>query len=213
MDLQSQLPSLFKLATQVKLFFRSRIGKGIVVGACLAAPVALVSFYWMGELTRLHEAEERIETMRMVASRSSSNSKIWEDYVSRYKEASPYFIEQVVEKHSFHKREQERLQTLLALPMFGSNERARERLSFLSGEKNAIQFAEQHPYENGKWKEVMLKQLRPVSIGEEDAGPLLELVEGRVKGSPQLTITSCRMERIDGHVEFSCECLKREMKK
>lgn len=210
MDLQSLAPSLSRVLQKGILFFKTRIGKAILCLFLGSIPLCGVVAYWVSCFTALKSAEERLSLLVLSAPKKQQEKMEWEAYRMKYADANPYYFEQKIEAQSLLQNEKQKLTALLDTAMFSSHPELHKRYRYLTSDENRFAFSEEVLYSSKKWKETLLRQLRPVEIDEHDFSYVLNALEGDVKNRPQCTITDATLHHDEGGITLHIECLKRE---
>jgi|GEM_PF-3569350 len=210
MDFRLSVPSLSKAMKRVALFFRERQGKILLTLSLASLPLLFVSVYWMQAFSNLFDAREELSVVCIRAAKSDSDKRQWDSYMQAYANPDPYYFEESVETLTFLEGEKEKLTALLEAAMFSNHDELQKRYRYITSGENALRFSEDVVLSTKKWKESVLTQLKPIEIEEKDLVTILQKVEGRGRNKPQCIITSCVIEN-DGGINFTMECLKREL--
>lgn len=211
MAFRLHVPSLNKGFLFLRQFLKENIGKVILAFSLSLLPLIGVIVYWTHFITLLDIASEDLETLRIKAAKSSRDKKIWESYIRSYSKANPFYFEDSIEQLTFLSSEEKKLSALLEAAMFSNHGELQKRYRYITSGENVLRFSEQNIFESKKWKESILRQLKPVEIDETDLIMILQKIEGRLPGKPQCIITACTLEDKEGGIIFTMECLKREL--
>lgn len=174
---------LFSFALLLPLFF-----------SCL---YALFQYHKMSDLEILFQNSCKKGKVALM----KKNQK--ENFLHRYSNANPYFLDTYIETLSFLNEEKIAIKKLLNHPALADVRTFESRLDFLTKEQNRLSFTEEAIRSNSTMKEVEEKQRFPVQMDGEDVKKLLSLLEDvkiennrpTSESRPQIVITDFRIEK------------------
>jgi hypothetical protein len=184
----------------------------------LIFPILLSAAYLFLKKTEFEELDEYfISTLRKGRNTIEKNHQK-QQFLNRYSESDPYFINQKVESLNFLQKEQEELKKLAQHPAIANKKKFKERLNFLLSQENRLIFAEENVLSSANIKETEEKQRHPVQLNREDLEYLLCLIENvsnQPSTSPQLIIRNFHLKKRNPFLhkevlEVEMELLKRE---
>jgi hypothetical protein len=141
-----------------------------------------------------------------------------EQFLRRYSDFTPYFIDQTLEPLSFMQTELKHLRSLQSHPACPDRKSIERRIAFLEGMDNRLLFAEEAVRTSKRLKETDERLMHPIEINSDDLEHLLCLIEGIPIGpftpnpqSPQLIIRDIQLDRKNENVyQLELSLLKRE---
>lgn len=172
-------------------------------------------------LSRLLQLREIEQTFDAAASRGRSalEKRLQkEQFLQRYREAEPYFIDQCLESLPLLERERRELLAMKNHPACSNRDKASRRIAFLAGPENRLAFAEENIRSSKSMKETEERLIHPVEIDLDDLEHLLALIEDLPVGafhpnphSPQLLIQDFRLTKKTPAVfELNLSMIKRD---
>lgn len=127
---------------------------------------------------------------------------VQEEFLRRYSQADPYFIDREVESLQFLEKEQKKLLSAIGHPAIAHPEPFQERLVFIQSDENKISFTEQNIRASKGVKETEEKQRYAVQVDAEDLKKLLSLIEDipidgyrSMNRSPQIIIQNFQLHK------------------
>ena len=184
----------------------------------LLVPVILVIGYLFFQQLELQDLENHFSSSMFKGKSALAKKQRKEIFLNRYSSADPYFINRQIESLKFLNEEKKELQQLIQHPALANKKIFEERLHFISGEENQLNFDEENIRSSKKIKETDEKQRHIVQMDEKDLEKTLSLIEGvsMGAGTPQLIVRNFQMKKIKTPIqnnevfEVEMELLKRE---
>lgn len=187
----------------------------------------LIPFILSGSyLLRRHAFQEQLEVRFADAAKKGklaiARKMRKENFMKRYSNADPFFLDKHIESLSFLQDERSRISSLIHHPALSNKRMLQERLEFLTSDANHLAFTEENIRISSKIKETDEKQRHPVQMSENDLHKLLASIEDIAVGEnepiakmPQLLIRDLGLKKIENPgacevVEVEMELLKRE---
>ena len=184
----------------------------------LLLPIFLAIIYLSFQKIQLQQLENRFAATAEKGKSTIEKKRRKEQFLNRFSEADPYFINKKIESLAFLETEKENLKILIQHPALPNKKLLKERFAFLSGEENRLAFSEENIRSSTKIKETDEKQRHPVQVDEKDLKKLFSLIEDvsiNPFPSPQLIIRNFKLKKretlLQNEVfEVEMELLKRE---
>lgn len=141
-----------------------------------------------------------------------------EEFLSRYSNCEPYFIDQCLEALPLLQTNIHELHAMKNHPACKNREALMKRIEFLEGSENRLSFAEENIRSSKRIKETEERLLHPVEVDANDLERLLSLIEDVAIGgyvpdpaSPQLIIQDFSLtQKNNALYELNLSLLKRE---
>jgi hypothetical protein len=184
----------------------------------LATPFALVLSSLVPRYVMLKKTEQKFDEAALQGYRALEKRQEKEQFLARYSDFEPYFIDQYLETVPLLQNSCERLIAIQNHPACKNREAIQRRIHFSQGSANRLSFAEQEVRSSQKIKETREQLLRPVEIDAYDLERLLSLIEDISIGncrphprSPQLLIENFHLSKKEGALyELNLSLIKRE---
>lgn len=195
-------------------FFFSRLSP-LIFFTFLLCPLLWVLFYLYLQMNEMNDLEMRLGSALRKGKTALERKERKEKFLACHADSDPYFLDQHIESASFLQKEKEEVQSLLHA--FPHNESIQDRLKFLAGEENKLQFTEENIRSSALIKETDEKQRHPVQMSEQDLQQILSIIEQPRGQSPQFLIRDILLKRtltpLQTEVfEVEMNLLKREFK-
>lgn len=168
----------------------------------LSLPVIFGAFYAFGQYKQIQILEERFIRACKKGSIAIERKQKKEEFIQRYSNANPYFLDEKIESLVFLGNEISDLEKLEKHPAISDNREITSRLDFLKNGMNRLSFVEESIRSNGSIKETEEKQKHSVQMNREDLKKLLSSLENIPiedffvsDHRPQIVITDFRFEK------------------
>ncbi|HAB99838.1 MAG TPA: hypothetical protein DCE71_08460 [Parachlamydiales bacterium] len=209
---------------RIGFFFFSKV-RPLFTFLMISSPLLCTGLYVVQKRLERNELQTQYETTLLKTYKSLNKRADQHRFLSRYAEAEPYFIDQHIESLPLLQEEIDWLQTYEHHPALAETKLAKQRLAYLSKEKNKISFIEEEIKKSALCQETEEKMKKPVEMSEKDLKKLLSLIENIHIGpfephpkSPQMIITNFSLKKKTSPFkqetfEVKLDLLKREFKK
>jgi len=186
--------------------------------ALLSAPFFTGLAFLAPRFLTLREVEQTFDAAAL-RGRSALEKRLQrEEFLHRYRQSEPYFIDQYLESLTLLQKELKELQSIQNHPACANRDFVRHRIAFLESPENRLAFAEENIRTSKKVKETDERLLHSVEVDADDLDHLLSLIEDIPIGSyipdshsPQLLIQDFSLMKKDhGVYELNLSLLKRE---
>lgn len=213
----------------MKTPFFERVGKycfakerSVLFFLVLSLPIVYGCFHLFSEYSKVQALEERFVNACKKGKTAIERKQKKEQFVQKFSNADPYFLDKKIESLPFLSREISELEKIIHHPALVDKRLFSSRLEFLKRGDNRLSFVEESIRSSGSIKETEEKQRYPVQMSEEDLKKLLSALESIPVGpfspeekSPQIVITDFRIEKRKTPVqtevfEVDMQFLKRE---
>ncbi len=158
-------------------------------------PFLYVPFHYFSAMNQLKKTEAYLEKVEESAVTKEQKQEINTIVRAIYGKADPKYIENKIEKLQLLKREKEALEKMMkecAFPGGASNE---VRYKFLTGEENRIRFTPGAVQTKEKIEETIETLSHPVEVDSSDLKNILQLIEEKQVGQPELLITDFKLNK------------------
>ncbi len=178
-------------------------------------PLVFMVFHYTQKKREWDAVSEQINAIHHL-SESKARKQYFNTIVrNAYSESDPLYLENQLEPLSFLKKERETLQQLLQSPTFTGNEAAEKRYAQLTSHANRLEFLQGSPQATEGIQETVCWLSHPVEIDSHDLKEILNRLEGKRKGKPQLLITDFKCHKktlLSGNevFELNIKLFKRE---
>jgi len=133
------------------------------------------------------------------------------DFIDQKTSYDIFFIDNKLESLSFLEKEKLLLSKLLAHPAYENSLEIQNRLKFIDGNINKLQFSEDNIKSTNLVKETDESQINNIEIDEVDLENILKITENSPKNSPQLIIKKFILIKTKPNVfSLDMKILKRE---
>lgn len=198
-------------------FFRGSLFLG-------ALPLLFAAFFLYLKNAEFKQIKENFAFVEEMAARTWRERLLKKEFLEKYENYDPYFLNHELEKYPFLEEESHILTDLTRHPVFEQDGTLLQRLHFLQNGANKLSFAEENIKTSKFIKETEEHQTHPVEANLSDVEKLLSLVEGVEIGRyvppeniPQLIITNFHLEKKKSSsrpfYSLSMDLLKREFQK
>lgn len=198
-------------------YFFTRKRLWILIFLCFA-PFFLTVFFLTPRLLSLRGTQKLFEETSLRGRMAFEKRKEKENFLNRFANSKPYFIDERLESIPLLKKNLEDLQMMKNHPACKNRSAIDQRIAFLQGSENRLSFAEENIRSSKRVKETEERLIRPVEVNAEDIAQLLSLIENVSVDSfhpdirsPQLLIQDLILTQKDrGTYQLQLNLLKRE---
>jgi len=167
-----------------------------------AVPFVFVFMNFMGDRRQITETQSLIENMKdrayILDKRQSINIAVRENF----KDSDHYYLDKHLETLKFLEPEIEGLHKLESNKNYAGDENVKQRLDFLTGNANTLQFSEGNVQSFQYVQEISDTLVHPVEVNVSDLKKILSLIEGvdippnsPPADRPQLIILDFRIDK------------------
>jgi hypothetical protein len=167
-----------------------------------AIPIVFVTMNFLGERRQISETQSQIENLKdrafILDRRQSQNNAARENF----KDSDHYFLDKHLETLKFLEPEVDGLHKLESNKNYAGDENVKQRLEFLTGNANTLQFSEGNVQSFQYVQEISDTLVHPVEVNVSDLKKILSLIEGveippnsPPTDRPQLIILDFRIDK------------------
>lgn len=146
-------------------------------------PLFTTCFYLYTQIENQANLKNRYENILHFAKSTLDKRIAKNQFLDRFLDKDPYYLETYLENLHFLKEEKQMLQDIKTHPAFANKEKLKQRFDFFQKGKNKLKFLEQKVEKTNFLQEAVLHQIHPVELEEKDLMKLLSSFEQRVIGS------------------------------
>jgi hypothetical protein len=188
----------------------------------VSLPLLFTGMYILQKRLEIFELNEQYESTLLKAYKVLDTRTKKEEFLARYFQSEPYFLDQYIESMVLLQNEIDWLLSYKNHPALSENKLVESRLSYLTKGKNRISFLEEATRKSNVYKETEEKMKKPVEMDAEDIKKFLSLIENTPIAdhqphpkSPQMIITEFCLKKkkspFDQEIfEVKTSLLKRE---
>lgn len=160
-----------------------------------ALPIFYVPFDFFTKKERLRKSELYLQRVMQTAQAKEKKQETNTVVRALYSKADPHFLDQKIGTLPLLVQEKKALEKLMkecAYPGGASNE---ARYRFLAGEENRLHFQPGATQTKEKIEETLMTLAHPVEIDAADMKKILQMIEEKQVGQPELLITDFKLNK------------------
>lgn len=178
-------------------------------------PVGIVAFDYLIKaraLDALSLEVTRLQSEALTKRQSQAGNNLVREH---YAACDHFYLERALENLPLLKKEREALEKMVGTSLFSGSDAQESRLAFLKGSENRLRFTEGNIQVGEGIRETIVTLDHPVEIDTDDLREILERVEEKKEGAPQLLIADFTIAKKRGAsasevYELSLKLVKRE---
>ena len=174
----------------------------------VAAPLIVAAVLALHVRDELNYLSGHVEQMPLKIERAFLRQSDQQAFIKKYGAAHPDYLEKFCKKVTFLEGEIEELMALKRLPALSFCPAIEERLAFLTGGENALNFTCIDRKEGGGIVETVWKQDRPIELDDRDFENLLVALEKQTAPEkPQMVVSALHFKRreVEGKERYVLE--------